>query len=203
MVEQDADEIRREKDLICLLNEGDERAFEKLYGLYSVRILRRLIRLVKDEEIAKEILQDVFLKIWEKRSLIDSEKSFRSFLFKIAENKVADLFRRAACDRKLLDHLVSVSTELSNNLEQTLNYKESNGILQRAIDLLPPQRRKIFILCKIEGKSYEEVAGIFGISEGTVNDHIVKAVRMIRKNFNSGDFASVFLASALIESVFS
>ena len=68
---------------------GNERAFEKLYLLYSARLFGRLLRLVKSEVDSKEILQDVFLKLWEKRTSIDPEKSFRSYLFKIAENKVS------------------------------------------------------------------------------------------------------------------
>jgi len=83
---------QQEKDLLIELIYGNELAFEKIYRLYSPRLFGKLLKLVKSESQAQEILQDVFLKLWEHRKSIDPEKSFRSFLFKIAENKVYDFF---------------------------------------------------------------------------------------------------------------
>ncbi|WP_448700661.1 RNA polymerase sigma factor [Mucilaginibacter sp. AW1-3] len=190
--------LQEEKELVVLLNAGDTRAFEKLYRLYSVRILKKLIRLVKQEEIAAELLQDIFLKLWEKRESIDPDQSLRSYLFRIAENKITDLFRRAAYDKKLLSHLVNVSTELCHDTEETIDLKDGQSLLQQAISTLPPQRQKIFILCKIEGKSYEETAALLGISSGTVNDHMVKAGRTVRKYFNSADLALLLFVIATL-----
>lgn len=199
MYTQSPEAQQEEKELLIQLNQGEERAFEKLYNLYSIRVLKRLINLLKDEEIAKEVLQDVFMKIWEKREDLDAEKSFRSYLFQIAENRVTDLFRRAKTDRKLLDHIIHVSTELYHHTEDIINYKESNFILERAIESLPPRRKEIFKLCKIEGKTYEEVAQILDISMGTVNDHMVKALRSIRKHFSNQDIALIALFSVLFQ----
>lgn len=196
MYSQSPAALQEEKDLIRLLQTGDEYAFEKLYRLYSVRILKKLLRLVKDEEIAAELLQDTFLKLWEKREGLDPEQSLRSYLFRIAENKITDLFRRAAYDRKLREHLVAVSTELCHVTEDAIDFKDGQELLQQAISSLPPQRQKIFILCKIEGKSYEETAELLGISAGTVNDHMVKAGRAVRKYFNAADLALLMLLMA-------
>ena len=196
MYHQSQAALQEEKDLIRLLQTGDERAFEKIYRLYSIRILNKLIRLVKQEDIAVEILQDVFLKLWEKRETLDAEQSLRPYLFRIAENKVTDLFRRAAYDKQLLAHLIAVSTESCHDTEEVIDLKDGESILNEAINSLPPQRRKIFILCKIEGKSYEETATQLGISAGTVNDHMVKAGRVVRKYFNSADLALLMLLVA-------
>lgn len=81
-----------EKDLLVQLKQDSEAAFEELYKLYSTRLFGNLLKLVKSENDAQEILQDVFIKIWDNRQQIDADKSFRSYLFKIAENKVYDLF---------------------------------------------------------------------------------------------------------------
>ncbi|QKJ28568.1 RNA polymerase sigma-70 factor [Mucilaginibacter mali] len=202
MYSQSPEALQQEKDLICLLKEGDERAFEKLYRLYSIRVLKKLLRFVKDEDVAVELLQDIFLKLWEKRETLDAEQSLRPFLFRIAENKITDLFRRAAYDRKLLEHLVSVSTEVCYDTEDTINLKDGESILKQAINALPPQRQKIFILCKIEGKSYEEVGALLGISAGTVNDHMVKAGRAVKKYFNTTDLALLTLMMASVPHIF-
>ena len=182
-----------ERELVILLNHGDESAFEKLYHLYSLRILKKLVFILKEEEIAKEVLQDIFLTIWDKRQSINPNQSFRSYIFRIAENKIIDIFRKAARDRKLMDHMVNVSVASSCHTEESVAFKESNTILQTAINKLSPQRKKIFILCRIEGKTYDEVAKIVGISTGTVNDHMVKAMRTIRSCFTAANITLILL----------
>ena len=178
---------QEERKLILLLNNGDEAAFEKLYNLYSIRILQKLLLILKDEETARELLQDIFLTIWEKRLNIDAEKSLRCYLFRIAENRIVDVFRRAARDRKLRERLVNASVSLCYQTEDAVTFKESNTLLHQAINNLPPQRKKIFVLCRMEGKTYEEAGKIVGVSPGTINDHMVKAVRTLKASFAAAD----------------
>lgn len=187
-----------EKDLLSRLQSGDEFAFEQLYRTYSLQIFKRLLRLVKQEEIAQELLQDVFLRIWEKRASIDPDKLFRPFLYRIAQNLVTDLFRRAAYDRKLLDHLVNATTELYNPIEDSTNLTDGAAILQQAIDSLPPQRRKIYTLCKLEGKSYEEVSLLLGISTSTISDHIVKGTKSLKIYFASNEMALIIVSASVL-----
>ena len=173
----------QEKELIIAMQEGNELAFEKLYLLYSARLFGRLLRLVKSEVDSKEILQDVFLKLWEKRASIDPENSIRSYLFKIAENKVYDFFRKVARDRNIQARLIAIST---NNYELIENFKSDDEkliALESTIQNIPPQRQQVFRLCKLEGKSYKEVSELLGISVSTISDHIVNATKFIRNNF--------------------
>jgi RNA polymerase sigma-70 factor (family 1) len=174
------DELYNEKELLLLLRGGSEQAFEKIYLLYSKRLFGNLLKLVKSEPIAQEILQEVFLKIWDNRRHIDIEQSFRSYLFKIATNQAYDFFRKAARDQKLGQLLLAAATEGYEHIESILIHKENNQLLQQAIAALPPQRQQVFRLCKLEGKTYEEVSRLLGISTSTISDHIVKASRSIR-----------------------
>jgi RNA polymerase sigma-70 factor (family 1) len=192
--------LEEEKNLLILLNQGDEQAFEKIYHFYSILILKKLLRLVKDEDLAKELLQDIFLKVWERRESLQPDKSFKSYLFRITENQVIDLFRRAASDRKIMDHLTRISSELYNHTEDLINFKECNAFLQQAIESLPPQRKKIFTLCKVEGRSYEDAGKLLGISSGTVNDHMVKAVRSLKKQLTANDLVLIILINELMTS---
>ena len=130
---------------------GSEQAFEKIYQLYSTRLYGNLLKLVKSETEAQEILQDVFLKIWENRQRIDREKSFRSYLFKIAENKVYDFFRKVARDKKRAAQLIALATNEYVPVGELLQSDEKTAMLEKAIDALPPQRQQVFRLCKLEG----------------------------------------------------
>ncbi|MFI5131356.1 MAG: RNA polymerase sigma factor [Chitinophagales bacterium] len=176
---------RQQKELLLELAEGNESAFEEIYKLYSPRLFGRLLKLVKSSSIAEEILQDVFLKLWEHRKSIDSEKSFRSFLFKIAENKVYDFFRSAARNKKRAAQLILLSTTRYTVIEEFTLFDEKSDAFQRAIDSLPVQRRQVFRLCKLDGKSYKEVSELLGISLSTISDHIVKGTKTIREYLNS------------------
>lgn len=174
-----------EKGLLLQLKQGSEHAFEKIYTLYSARLYGNLLKLVKLEEEAKEILQDVFLKIWKEREHIDTEKSFRSYLFKIAENKVYDFFRKAARDKKKEVALMAIASPGYELAEEFLLTDQNAAILREAIESLPPQRQQVFRLCKLEGKSYKEVSELLGISTSTVSDHIVKATKSVREYFEN------------------
>jgi hypothetical protein len=86
--------------------------------------------MVKSVEISEEILQDLFVKVWIKRENLDSEKSFRSYLFKVSENLVYDFFRKAALNKKLESCLVSVAVPTTSPVEQHIYYKEGNLEMQ-------------------------------------------------------------------------
>src|SRR4030095_16025449 len=137
----------QEKELLMALHESNQLAFEKIYLIYSPRLYGKLIKLVKSEAHAQEILQEVFLKVWEYRKSIDPEKSFRSFLFKIAENKAYDFFRKAARDKNIESELISAYTNNYTDIEELKGGDENLGLLEKAIESLPPQRQQIFRLC--------------------------------------------------------
>lgn len=190
--------ITHEKDLLLRLRDGEEYAFERLYRLYSKRIFVNILKLVNDEDQAQEILQDVFVKIWNHRKNIDPERSFSSYLFSIAKNLVRDFFRKAAHDRKLQAMLIANGTELYDHIESALYHKESTAILQVAIEALPLQRKRIFTLCKMEGKSYGEVAAIMGITVSTVGNQLVKATRSVKQYFDLSKYCITLIAAWLI-----
>jgi RNA polymerase sigma-70 factor (family 1) len=173
--------VSQEQVLLAQLKEGEPRAFEQIYQLYSQRIYGRLIRLLKDEDMADSILQDVFLRIWERRAQIDSGQPFKAYLYKIAENLVYDYFRKVARDKKLQVKLRAATTEYYDQIEEDIFKKEYEALIDEAILKLPPQRQKVFLLCKIEGKSYEEAAGLLGISVSTVSNQLVKATKSVKE----------------------
>ena len=174
-----------EKELLRRLQLGDERAFTEIYGIHKDRIGYRLLRLLKSEALAEEILQDLFLKIWQTRASIDLSKSFKAYLYRIAENLVYDLFRKAAKEKELLEQIVSANTELYSHIEENLFQKENEYILHEALSMLPTRRKEVFIACKLEGKSYKQVAEELGISATTVNDHIQKASIFLKAHIPS------------------
>ncbi len=173
--------LNNEQELLSQLRSGDKQAFTKLYELHSSTIYLNLLRLVKIETIAEEMLQDIFVLIWEKRESIIIEYNFKAYLTRIAENKVFDFFRKAKRDRNLAEYIKNISSSTYTHIEEKIIINETSSVLQQALNALPPQRKQVFYLCKIEGKSYNEVSGLLGISPSTINDHIVKATHTVKK----------------------
>lgn len=187
-----------EKSLLLQLKNGDERAFEILYNNYKFRIAGNLFKLLKSDDLVKEITQELFFKIWEVRAHIDQEKSFKSYLFRIAENLVRDYFRKVAKDRRLLAKIVASSSELYLHIEEDMLSKEDAQKLQEAINLMPPQRKMVFTLCKLEGKSYKEVEEIMGINAKTISSHMLQANRFLRTRFRDSSALTISMVLGVL-----
>lgn len=186
--------------LLKKISEGDQDAFHAIYYHYAPRLYGKLLKTLHSEDLASEILQEVFLTIWQKRALIDPSRSFRSYLFKIADNLAIELFRRSNRSQAVMDRLLAASIDHYTHTEEWLEQKEKAGLLHTAIEALPPQRKTVFILCKLEGKSHEEVARMLDISPSTVNNHIVKAMQSLRNYLaDHPDVAGVLLLYFLLQ----
>jgi len=185
-----------ERQWLSLLKEGDRSAFDAIYKFYSNRIYSRILSMVKLPEVTDELVQDIFLKVWEKRMDINESLSFQAWLYRIAENIVYDYYRRLALDVKMRDHMLETYAELYNQTEDYILNKERTQLLNHAMAQLPTQRQLIFKLCRIEGKSYEEVASLLDISTSTVSNQLVKATKNIKDYvfFNSREFIIFMIA---------
>ena len=185
-----------EQELLEQLRSGSEAAFTKVYRLYSAQLFKKILRMVYDEDIAKELLQDLFMKIWEGREKIDPSRSFKSFLYAVGINLVYDYFRKTAKKNVMIARLISTAVEQYTHTEEGIIEKENMDIINSAVQKLPPQRKRVFVLCKLEGKSYAEVSKELNISSSTIHDHMVKANCLIRKYLqNHPDMAIYTLLS--------
>lgn len=189
-----------EAEILNRLKLGDELAFEELYETHSPLLYKKLLRLIKDEAIAQELLQDLFVRIWEKRGQIDVDKSFRAYLFRITQNLVTDFYRRAAFDKKMIEVFVRESTEYVYAFEDELQ-DERRQILMKAMNTLPPKRKEIYMLVKLERKSYEEVSVLLGVSISTISDHVVKATKTLKEYISKNEVALISLIAVALTSV--
>ena len=184
-------------DYFCVkcLMEGDEKAFTSLYYKYHRKIYYSALKMTKSEDLAFDVTQEVFLKVWDMRATLNPEKNFASFISVICRNLIFDMFKKATTEEKLKKELLQFA-EISETGEEEEDFYETYKILlDKAIAMLPPQRRIVFEFCKLQEKTYEEVAHKMNISRSTVQDHIVKANKFIReyllKNGNKS-FAILF-----------
>lgn len=173
-------------ELIMRLQRGQVAAFDALYWKYQEPVYRNILKFTKDPLVAEDILQEVFAKLWEKRSAIDADQSVAGWLFVVSFNLSVDHTRKRLRDLTAHKKLFNVVPENVFLPVGPALYEEQYRLLQQAIDQLSPQKRKIVTLCKLEGKSYEEAAGELNISLNTVKYHLSAAMvnlnEYVRKN---------------------
>lgn len=190
-----------EKELLFRLKEGDHRAFEEIYHACKDRLIGNMLRILKSREQVEELVQELFLKIWHGRADIDPDKPFRAYLFRIAANMAKNIFRQMYYDKQMRSRLLPLEQQCYTHVEEHITSQEHKQILDNLLEKLPPQRRIVFTLCKLEGKSYREVGELLNISENTVNDHIRKAnmtLRQLSANLETMSFlVAVWLCAAV------
>src|SRR5690606_11614003 len=147
---------------------------------HSPTLIRNLMRLVKNETLVEEIVHDSFVELWERREQIDPEKSVLAYVYRMASNKAANLFKRAAHDQKLRSYFLRMLDAGYEEIETKLIQKENRELLHQLLERLPPRQREVYMLCKLDGMSYAEVASRLHISESMVNSHIQRANKFLR-----------------------
>lgn len=173
-----------EAGLFAGLRDGDQDAYLEIYNKYHARLYHYILKYVKVPELAEDVLHDIFLKLWEVRAQIKPELAGTGYLYRISRNYIFKLMKKIATDEELRRRVVTAISELAaEGSDETLEWREYSGLLNHAIEHLPPQRRKIFQLCRMEGKSYKEAAEILGISHNTVKEHMVHAMKFIKEYF--------------------
>ncbi len=158
-------------------------AFDAIYEQYSKRLYVFVFRYLKQEADTEEIVQEVFLKLWESRNKIDLCASFDSFLFTIAYNNTISLLRKKVNEKKYLEHLVN--RQQINNADaliDEIHFREINRQVKLLIEELTPRQKEIFKLSREEGLTHAEIAEKLHISVNTVKNHLVAALAFLKSN---------------------
>lgn len=164
---------------------GEEKAFNELYKSYREQIYKRVFGFVKSHEIAEEILQDVFVKVWINRSTLDPNKSFSAFIHTIAKNTVYDYLRKVVSDEnKVSEFVKNLNLSEKPEVESRIAHQEIQYHLNNILGKMPKRCREVYVLCKVEGRSHEEVSKILNISKSTINNQIIKGSRIVKANWN-------------------
>ncbi|NWJ52480.1 MAG: RNA polymerase sigma-70 factor [Bacteroidetes bacterium] len=179
------------------LNAGDGTALELLFHRYYNDLCRYLIIFLKDENVAKNIVQDLFLYLWENHVNIDFKKSLESYLYQACRFNALLYIRNENRHEKSHEKIRNTSTEESSDVSSELEVKELNRIINEAIDLLPDRCRQIFNLSRSRGLSYHEIATQLEISVSAVDNQVNIAIKRIKRHIGFY-YANVFIACFLL-----
>jgi RNA polymerase sigma-70 factor (family 1) len=175
------------KEILYRVIQGDESAFNELYALFREPAIRFSNSILKDIEESENLVQEAFIKVWERRSSINPDLNFTSYLFTIIRNRVFDYLKEVKRNdfmkERYWQNIVSYQQVDSELKEERIEK------VKGALDELTEKRRKIIQLNYEEGKSYEEIALIMNISKNTVKNQLVKAKQILRRQLRT---ASMF-----------
>jgi len=167
-------------ELVERLQKGDIEAFDLIYEKYSGRLYSFSLKYLRSKEEAEELIQSVFLKLWENYKNLKKESSFKSYLFTITYNEICKIFRKRNYQQKFINDSLYENPRSSFEIEEEIDYKSILDSVQQVVDKLPEMQKNIFLKSREEGKSAKEIAKEIGISPGTVDNYISKAMKSIR-----------------------
>lgn len=179
----------QERRVIEQLREGSKEAFRFLFDTYGPKIFAFAISYLKNEDDAEELLQEVFLKLWEVRANLDCSKNIKSFLFKICINLIYDFIRKRNITQAYIDYLIQNHTSFDNNTWQEVVYNDMINNLQVLVTQMPEQRQRIFRLSKEEGLTIEEIAQKLNLSHRTVENQLYRAVSFLKEKLGTRSIA--------------
>ena len=175
-------EQKRGLDIIAKIRKGDERAFGDLFKTYYKPLIKYACRYVPDVQTAEDIVCDVFLKIWEDRAQLNININTKSYLYRMARNHSLNYLKTKKPD--LVDNYRLNLSLSSDAADEQVHLSEITKHIQEAIAELPDRSRSVFTMHRYDNLKYSEIAEILNISEGTVETHMVRALKFLRKRLD-------------------
>jgi RNA polymerase sigma-70 factor (family 1) len=160
---------------------GDETCFRALFERYKQKLYFFLLKVVRNEADAEELVQEVFMRIWISRFALGKVENPASYIFITARNRALDLLIKGLKDEGLKTHLYHHSENSGNETEETILFRESRELIDRAVQTLPVQQKLVYELSRHQGSSREEIAQALQLSQNTVRNHLAAAIKSIRE----------------------
>lgn len=169
-----------EKKLIQQIAEGDQQAFRILYDGYVKHVYGIAVRLMKLPELAQDLTQEIFARVWIKRAGLTEVQQFRPWLNTITKNLARDYLRRKVISPDYEPYLLGFFADISPSAEEELAHRQLQQVMKEAIDQLSPQLKTAFTLSRFQGLTHEQIAREMHISPTTSKSHLVRALASIR-----------------------
>jgi RNA polymerase sigma-70 factor, ECF subfamily len=160
-------------------------AFDVLYKKYSKRLYRFGYSILKSREEAENLVQDVYLNLWENRHKVEKGSSIKYYLFTIAHNSAISIIRKKIKESEFVEYLKSLQEVNEEPVNVELEYNELTNKLDEIIQTLPHRQKEVYLLHRVEGLKYNEIAERLHISVNTIENHMSRALKTIREKLGN------------------
>lgn len=178
---------------------GDQVAFTKIFDHYEPRLYPFILKITRSEITAEEIVQELFIKLWIDRHKALDMVNPRSYIFRMAANRTANYLRDLARSTKLVRDVAGRMLVEKNTTEEAIDAKEMQEIINKVVELLPEQQKKVYKLSRQEGLTAEEIAIRMNISHKTVKNHLTEALHFIKDKLQHSPGAVIALIIFLMK----
>jgi RNA polymerase sigma-70 factor (ECF subfamily) len=182
--------------LIKLLMVGDGGAFEEIYRRYFNRLLRTAQFKIQSKEVAEELLQDLFISIWEKRSTIVID-NLEAYLNTSLKYLIINHIRRQMLQDRFIEYSAN-KNERAETVDESIAFNELSVAIEKSIEKLPEKTRQIFILNRLEYKSVKEISEQLSIPERTVEYHITQGLKTLRIHLKEFMLFSILISMRML-----
>lgn len=171
-----------DNELLALLKLGDKEAFKAIYLKYHGRITNFCLKLITDEDEARDIVQHVFIALWNQREQVDPDKPVEAYIYALARYTLYHAFRKRLIHKAAMENMIN-DVQNPDEVFEEITFKELETYLEELIEKLPSKRREIFKMNRNEGLTYKEIAARLNISENTVDTQIRKSLLLLRQEY--------------------
>ena len=187
-------------ELVLKLQKGDVEAFDLVYEKYAGKLYGFTLKYLKSTDETEELVQSVFLKVWENYKTLKKESSFKSYLFTIAYNEICNTFRRRRRShlQKFIGEQLIEYGQTSSETEEFIDYNSIKEQVDLIVAKLPERQKTIYLKSRQDGKSNKEIASELELSSGTVDNYISESLKFIRSNMQDKNFSALLLFSLFL-----
>ena len=183
--------------LIERLSNDGERAFDYIYDLYWKQLFQYAYNRLQSEDAAKDIVQDVFVSLWNKKEGLKLNSSLSAYLFSILRFKLINFYHANEVRKQHALHINQYDHPSDNNIDQRVHVNEMNSILNSSIQNLPCKMKAIFELSRVKGRSIRQISEQLNISEQTVKNQLSTALKRLKLNF--ADYLTIAVVYFLLK----
>lgn len=173
-----------DKRTVIKLKRGNADAFRSIYNMFSSRIFHFCNRLLPTKNDAEDVVQKTFMALWEQRGQLDETKDILKYIYSIARYNTYLTFRKLITLQEQLSENADIQQLSQNNTLEEIDFNETHRIISEIIDKLPPKRREIFKLNRLDGLTYREIAVKLNISENTVDTQMRKSLQFLKEQYH-------------------
>jgi RNA polymerase sigma-70 factor, ECF subfamily len=170
--------------LVRKLRKGDCESFELIFNNYKEKLYFFARGYLHSDSETEEIIQNVFVSLWENRDLLNEELSIKDYLYKAVVNKVFNYFKHQAVRQKYLEHILIHESEEDNDSQLDISYNDLKDAVNDIVEHLPSRQKEIFRLSREEGLSHNDIASKLGLSVRSVENNVYRALKYIKENLS-------------------
>jgi RNA polymerase sigma-70 factor (family 1) len=180
----DTHDILHPDDILQRLAAGEERAFREVYDRYWKIVCKAAMRYLRSPDLAGDVVQEVFCSLWDRHSQFLNVRNLESYLVTMTHHQVYTLFRKWATETRSREAYAENLASTVNDTDFSIRSSQYEEILTELVDKLPPQQKQVFKMAREEGMTHEAIARELNLSQGTVKNHMVRALQFLRQNLS-------------------